>query len=177
MSCPEGTFSLCKLKWFACGYNLRVRYRRKWDCVCDMCLDKVRCFMISLCDPRLRLRQLEFPFLIRWTSKNLAALPKKQTMTPKKLSCFFFFSVFFPTKTVWKPSRHAPMRNRNSSCRSLSCHTYSQPQLPTVPLAMSATPLVIIAGQKQSALCNESIATTNCGVLQKSYSSDWTCTI
>ncbi len=32
----------------------------------------------------VRLRQLEFPFLIRWTSKNLAALPKKTNDGPQK---------------------------------------------------------------------------------------------
>ena len=35
---------------------------------------------------RIRLRQLEFPFLIRWTSKNLAALPKKKRWPRKKRS-------------------------------------------------------------------------------------------
>ncbi len=33
---------------------------------------------------KLRLRQLEFPFLIRWTSKNLAALPKEKNDGPEK---------------------------------------------------------------------------------------------
>ncbi len=33
---------------------------------------------------KLRLRQLEVPFLIRWTSKNLAALPKKTNDDPVK---------------------------------------------------------------------------------------------
>ena len=40
-------------------------------------------FMFTF-DIVIRLRQIEFPFLIRWTSKNLAALPKEKNDDPEK---------------------------------------------------------------------------------------------